>query len=206
LWVRPKLPQVFDFIGESGTMAQATESVQEGVTRDQLQAGDGAGPLVEPAPVEEVDWAAVVASAKAEAEEAKDAFLRAKAETENIRRRAAEDVQKAHKYALEKFARDLLCVKDSLDAALGSEGASAETLRSGVEITQKQLAGVFERFAISEVSAAGEKFDPNRHQAISQVASDSPPNTVVGVLQKGYLLADRVLRPALVTVAKGPEA
>jgi len=95
-------------------------------------------------------------------------------------------------------------VKDSLDAALAVENASLESFKKGVEITSRQLDSVFEKFAIKVLDPAGEKFDPHRHQAISQVESDQEPNTVVAVLQKGYLLHDRVLRPALVTVAKAP--
>ena len=143
-----------------------------------------------------------LATALAEAERLRDDFLRAKADTENVRRRGAEDVAKAHRYGLENFAGALLAVKDSLDAALTVENTSIESFKEGVEITAKQLDGVFEKYAIKAVVPAGEKFDPHRHQAISQVESDQEPNTVVTVLQKGYVLNDRVLRPALVTVAK----
>ena len=131
-----------------------------------------------------------------------DAWLRAKAETENVRRRAQEDISKAHKFAVEKFAGELLAVKDSLEAALASEKQTAEDLRSGVELTLKQLVSAFERSGLNEINPVGEKFDPHKHQAISMVDSDQEPNTVVTVLQKGYLIADRVLRPALVMVAK----
>jgi molecular chaperone GrpE len=135
-----------------------------------------------------------------------DAWLRAKAETENVRRRAEEDVAKAHKYGIEKFAADLLAVKDSLEAALAAENATIESLHSGVELTLKQLEQVFERQSIRTVDPAGQKFDPHQHQAISALPSEREPNTVINVLQKGYLLHDRVLRPALVTVAKGKDA
>jgi molecular chaperone GrpE len=131
-----------------------------------------------------------------------DAWLRAKAEADNIRKRARGEIASAHKFALESFASELLAVKDSLEAALASENASVESMRSGAELTLKQLAGVFERFSLSEINPAGSKFDPHRHQAISAVESDAEPNTVVQVLQKGYLLHDRVIRPALVLVAK----
>jgi molecular chaperone GrpE len=134
-----------------------------------------------------------------------DAWLRARAETENVRKRAQAEIASAHKFAVENFAADLLAVKDSLEAALAVESASVESLKSGVELTLKQLAGVFERFNLSEISPLGQKFDPHRHQAISAVASDADPNTVVQVLQKGYLLHDRVIRPALVIVAKAVE-
>jgi molecular chaperone GrpE len=133
---------------------------------------------------------------------AKDDLLRSMAETENVRRRAAEDVQKAHKFGIEKFAKDLLGVKDSLDAGLAAAGATVETLQSGMEITQRQLQAVMERFAIVEIPAVAQRFDPNRHQAIGQVDSEQEPNTIVSCLQKGYLLHERVLRPSLVTIAK----
>lgn len=141
--------------------------------------------------------------AQLKSDEYHDAWLRAKAETENVRRRAQEDIAKAAKFAIDRFARELLAVKDSLEAALGIETASVESLRSGTELTLRQLVAAFEKSALTEVNPIGEKFDPHRHQAISVVESEQEPNTVVTVLQKGYLLADRVLRPALVIVAKG---
>jgi molecular chaperone GrpE len=143
--------------------------------------------------------------AELDAQEHRDAWLRAKAETENIRRRAQSDVASAHKYAIENFASALLPVKDSLEAALTVANATPETLKSGVELTLKQLISVFDKFSLAEVNPAGQKFDPHRHQAISAVESDAEPNTVVQVLQKGYLLNDRVIRPAMVTVAKAVE-
>lgn len=138
----------------------------------------------------------------ADLEKVREDFLRAKAETENVRRRAADDVAKAHRFGVEAFAAALLAVKDSLDAALTVENTSIESFKEGVELTARQLASVFEKFAIREINPEGEKFDPHRHQAISQVESDGEPNTVVNVLQKGYLLHERVLRPALVVVSK----
>lgn len=140
--------------------------------------------------------------AEQKAQEHHDAWLRAKAETENTRRRAQEDVAKAHKYAIESFTAELLPVRDSLEAALAADNASLEALRSGVELTLKQLATVFEKSNIREINPIGEKFDPHRHEAISMLPSDKEPNTVINVLQKGYLLNDRVVRPALVTVAQ----
>jgi molecular chaperone GrpE len=148
---------------------------------------------------------AKVAAAEAEAAKARDDWMRAKAETENVRRRGQEDVAKAHRFGIESFASELLAVKDSLDASLTVENASVESYRQGVELTAKQLAAAFEKNAVKTIDPVGEKFDPHRHQAISQVESDQEPNTVVQVLQKGYLLHDRVLRPALVMVAKGKE-
>lgn len=148
---------------------------------------------------------AAAAAARAEADKLRDDFLRAKAEMENIRRRAQEDVAKAHRFGQENFASALLAVKDSLDAALATENASVESFKQGVEITAKQLDAAFEKHAIKAIEAMGQKFDPHRHQAISQVeVADKEPGTVVTVLQKGYLLHDRVLRPALVVVSKAP--
>jgi molecular chaperone GrpE len=137
------------------------------------------------------------------AQEHHDAWLRAKAEADNIRKRAQSEIASAHKFAVENFASELLAVKDSLEAALAADNATAESLKSGVDLTLKQLNSVFGKFNLSEISPAGEKFDPHRHQAISTVESDeAEPNTVLQVLQKGYLLHERVIRPALVTVSK----
>jgi molecular chaperone GrpE len=143
-----------------------------------------------------------LADVAADLEKAREDWLRAKAETENVRRRAADDVAKAHRFGIEGFASALLAVKDSLDAALTVENTSIESFKEGVELTSRQLQSVFEKFSIQEIDPKDEKFDPHRHQAISQVETDGEPNTVVTVLQKGYLLHDRVLRPALVVVSK----
>ncbi|HWH75512.1 MAG TPA: nucleotide exchange factor GrpE, partial [Methylibium sp.] len=131
-----------------------------------------------------------------------DAYLRAKAEAENIRRRSEEEMSKARKFAIESFAESLLPVKDSLEAALAIADASAEQLREGTHATLRQLVQALERNKVLEIAPpAGTKFDPHQHQAISVVPADQEANTVVALLQKGYLIADRVLRPALVTVA-----
>lgn len=143
-----------------------------------------------------------IAELEAQLAEQQAAVLYAKAEGENIRRRASDDVDKARKFAVEKFSSEILAVKDSLEAALNVESATLESYKSGMEITLKQLVNVFEKFHITEVSPLGEKFDPHHHQAISMVESDAEPNTVITVLQKGYLLNERVIRPALVMVAK----
>jgi molecular chaperone GrpE len=140
--------------------------------------------------------------AELDAQEHHDAWLRAKADAENIRKRAQSDIASAHKYAIDNFSTALLPVKDSLEAALAAENATLETLRSGVDLTLKQLNSVFEKFNIAEISPAGQKFDPHRHQAISTVEAEAEPNTVVQVFQKGYLLNDRVVRPAMVSVAR----
>lgn len=143
-----------------------------------------------------------IAELEAALEEAKAQVLYVKAEGENIRRRAMDDIDKARKFALEKFSGELLAVKDSLDAALVVESADVNSYKNGVELTSKQLLSVFEKFNIAEINPVNEKFDPNKHQAISAVESDLEANTVVSVLQKGYTLNERVLRPALVMVAK----
>ncbi|RMX06529.1 nucleotide exchange factor GrpE [Corticibacter populi] len=139
---------------------------------------------------------------KAQNTELSEQYLRAKADAENARRRAEEDVSKARKFGIESFAHDLLAVADSLDAALAIESASAEQLLEGTRATQSQLQSVFERHKLHTIApAVGDKFDPHHHQAISAVPADQAPNTIVGVLQKGYAIGERVLRPALVTVA-----
>jgi molecular chaperone GrpE len=143
--------------------------------------------------------------AEQEAAEHREAWLRARAEADNIRKRAQVEIANANKFAVEEFATQLLAVKDSLEAALIAENPSVESMKSGVELTLKQLAAVFERFYLAEINPGGQKFDPHRHQAISTVESQQDPNTVVQVLQKGYLLRDRVIRPALVTVSKAIE-
>jgi molecular chaperone GrpE len=130
-----------------------------------------------------------------------DAYLRAKAESENTRRRAEDEIAKARKYAVENFADSLLPVKDSLEAAIALPDATPEQMLEGVHATLRQLVSALERNKVVEINpGAGAKFDPHQHQAISVVPAAQEPNTVVAVLQKGYLIADRVLRPALVTV------
>jgi len=143
--------------------------------------------------------------AERKAQEHYDAWMYAKAEGENIRRRSAEDVSKAQKFAVERFSNEMLAVKDSLEAGLAIQTENIESFKSGMELTLKQLSGVFEKFNISEINPLGEKLDPHKHQAIGMAESDQPANTVVSVMQKGYSLNDRVLRPALVMVAKGKE-
>lgn len=144
---------------------------------------------------------AALAEAQATIVALKEDFLRAKAETENVRRRSQEDVSKAHKFAIESFAENLLPVLDSLEAALADQSSDLAKVREGVELTLKQLTGALEKGRVVALNPVGEKFDPHRHQAISMVPAEQDANTVVSVLQKGYVIADRVLRPALVTVA-----
>jgi molecular chaperone GrpE len=145
---------------------------------------------------------AALAEAQAKIAELHESFLRAKAETENVRRRAHDDVTKARKFAIESFAEHLLPVLDSLEAALADSSGDLGKVREGVELTLRQLTSAMEKGRVVAVNPVGEKFDPHRHQAISMVPADQEPNTVVSVLQKGYVIADRVLRPALVTVAQ----
>ncbi|ACD15160.1 nucleotide exchange factor GrpE [Paraburkholderia phytofirmans] len=142
-----------------------------------------------------------LAEAEAKIAELQESFLRAKAETENVRRRAQEDVAKAHKFAIESFAEHLLPVIDSLEAAVAHSSDDLQKVREGVELTLRQLTGALEKGRVVALNPVGEKFDPHRHQAISMVPAEQEPNTVVAVLQKGFVIADRVLRPALVTVA-----
>jgi molecular chaperone GrpE len=143
--------------------------------------------------------------AEAKARDHEDAWLRAKAEADNIRKRTAVELANAYKYAIESVAVELLPVKDGLEATLAADTASLESLKNGVELTLKQLSSVFAKAGLKEINPGGEKFDPHRHQAISMLPSDKEPNTVINVLQKGYSLHDRVIRPALVTVAKAKD-
>ena len=154
------------------------------------------------APSAAIDASARIAELEARISELSDAHLRAKAEAENARRRADEEVAKARKYAVEGFADSLLPVKDSLEAAIAIQNATSQQMIEGVHATLRQLGAALERNKVVEIAPpAGTKFDPHQHQAISMVPADQDANTIVAVLQKGYLIADRVLRPALVTVA-----
>jgi molecular chaperone GrpE len=144
---------------------------------------------------------AELAELKAKSAELADQFLRAKAEAENARRRAEEEITKARKFAVESFAESLLPVADSLEAGLTIKDATPEQIREGAQATLRQLTAVLERNKVIAINpGAGAKFDPHQHQAISVVPAEQEANTVVSVLQKGYSIADRVLRPALVTV------
>jgi molecular chaperone GrpE len=146
-------------------------------------------------------------SAEARTSDLQDSFLRAKAEAENIRRRAQDDIARAHKFAIESFAESLVPVKDSLEMALQVETPSIESLKEGVEMTLKQLSSAFEKNRLLEINPkAGDKLDPMKHQAISMVPAEQEANTIVTVLQKGYMISDRLLRPALVTVAQEKSA
>jgi molecular chaperone GrpE len=171
-----------------------------------------AQPQVPPAAAEELEAAAAADQASAEVNELEtlktqnaelaEQFLRAKADVENMRRRTEEEVSKVRKFAVEGFAESLLPVLDSLEAGLAVQEATLEQIREGSEATLKQLLSALQRNKVLPIAPeAGTKFDPHQHQAISMVPADQEPNTVVTVLQKGYLIAERVLRPALVTVS-----
>jgi molecular chaperone GrpE len=151
-----------------------------------------------------VDVEKELQDALAKANEHYDLYLRAKAEADNVRRRAQEDVAKAHKFAVESFAESLVPVIDSLEKALEANNATPDAMRAGVDLTLKQLRAAFDKGNLKEINPVGEKFDPHRHQAISMVPAPDgvAPNHVVTVLQKGWTIAERVLRPALVTVAQ----
>jgi molecular chaperone GrpE len=145
---------------------------------------------------------AELATLQAKSSEMADQYLRAKAEAENARRRAEDEISKARKFALESFAESLLPVADSLEAGLTIKDATAEQIREGAQATLRQLIAALERNKVLAINPGpGTRFDPHTHQAISVVPADQEANTVVTVLQKGYSIVDRVLRPALVTVA-----
>ncbi len=146
-------------------------------------------------------------AAQAKASENWEHYLRAKAEMDNLRRRSVKDVENAHKYGTEKFATELLPVLDSMVMGLATENASAETLREGMELTFNMLQKMMEKLGIEEIDPINEKFDPAKHQAMSmQPNAEVEPNTVIAVMQKGYSLNDRLLRPAMVMVSKEAEA
>jgi len=172
------------------------ESTQDGTANE---AGGNAAPTAAD------ELATRLKDAENESARLKDSWLRAKAELENVRKQGQNDVAKAHRYAIERFAQDLLEVKDALEASLATNTTEA-SLRAGVELTLKNLNSAFDKAHVVEINPAGEKYDAHRHQAMTMVESDQAPNTVVQVFQKGYLLNDRVLRPALVSVSKAPEA
>lgn len=176
-------------------------------TSEQLETNEdiGAG-TIEGLPGEQQgeDLAAQLAEAQDKIREYHDQLLRAHAEVENVRRRAQEDISKARKFGTESFAESLIPVRDSLEAALAQTGQTAQAWKDGVEATLRQITGAFERNQMREVAPApGDVFDPHQHQAITTVPSDFDQGAIVQTLQKGYTIADRVLRPALVTVSAG---
>ncbi|MDO8706127.1 MAG: nucleotide exchange factor GrpE [Sulfuricaulis sp.] len=166
---------------------------------------------LEPAP-EIKQLQAELEQARTEAAESLDRYLRAKAETENTRKRAEADVVAAHKYALERFASEIVTVRDSLELARMVElpegsNPAVQKMHEGLDLTLKLMDSAFQKFGLTRLDPKGEKFDPERHQAISMVDSEAVPlNHVVNVVQKGYLLNDRLLRPAMVVVRRAPAA
>ena len=148
----------------------------------------------------------LLAEAQAKIEQQREAMLRTVADADNVRKRTLAEAANAQRYALERFAEGLLPALDSLEAALGTQKATPEALRDGVELTLRLLKAAFEKASLSEINPApGERFDPHRHHAVAAVPASAEPNTVVALMQKGYSLHDRVLRPALVTVAQALE-
>jgi molecular chaperone GrpE len=185
--------------------AQNSADKPEEALAAEAGSASGTGPAAAgSAPVDsEQSLKEALAAAQSELKEHYEAYLRARAESENVRRRAEEDIAKARKFGLESFAENLLPVMDSLEAALGDTAADSATLRAGVEATQRQLAAAFERNRLTVIDPLHQKFDPHRHQAINmQPSGEVAPNHVIAVLQKGWMISDRVLRPALVTVAQ----
>jgi molecular chaperone GrpE len=161
------------------------------------EAAPAAAPSSEPSLEEQLS------ATEAKLAEMHDAFMRAKADADNVRRRAQEDVSKAHKFAIESFAEAMVPVRDSLEMALKVESPTVESIKEGVEMTLKQLTAAFEKNRLVEIlPQPGDKLDPNKHQAVAVVPADQEANTVVNVLQKGYMIADRLLRPAIVTAAQ----
>jgi len=170
---------------------EVVEDTQAEATEAEVEATDVAN-----------DPDAVLAELQAKADENWERYLRAAAETENVRKRAARDVENAHKFALERLGKELLAVKDTLEMGIAADGASVESLIEGSNATLKLLGSTLERFGIVEVDPAGEPFDPEFHEAISmQPSDDVEPNSVATVVQKGYTLNGRLLRPAMVIVA-----
>jgi molecular chaperone GrpE len=186
------------------TSAQAPEGQQQGAqTQNETEQA-----VQQEAPQDEISvLKAALENAHHEVEKSKEVYLRLAADMENLRRRTQEDVAKAHKYAIESFAESLVPVRDSLEMALAVENQTPEALKDGVAATLRQLEAAFERGKVVVLNPVGEKFNPNQHQAVAMVPGDSvdpavASNHVVAVLQKGYLINDRVLRPALVSVAQ----
>ena len=187
-------------------MNESTEKMKDaGDPAEGSSIGDTSVAKEEPEANQE-DLAQGLEDARQKTAEYHEKTLRMQAEIENLRKRAQRDVSNAHKYAVERFASELLQVKDSLELGLGAGDAKAVKLQEGMELTLKMLTAVMKKFSIEEVDPGGEVFDPNLHQAMTmQESADHEPNTVIRVMQKGYTLHDRLLRPAMVIVAKTPQ-
>jgi molecular chaperone GrpE len=187
-----EIPSTKDFLNA----AQASQAPADQSPADAAAEGTTAAPDALAAAQTEIE------ALQAKVTELQDQYIRGQAEVQNARRRADEEVSKARKFAVESFADSLLPVVDSLEAGLAIQNATPEQIREGAEATLRQLSSALERNKVLAINpTAGTKFDPTQHQAISMIPADQEPNTVVTVLQKGYSIADRVLRPALVTVA-----
>ena len=147
-----------------------------------------------------------IAQAEKKAEENWELLLRTKAEMENLRKRTEKDLENAHKYGMEKFVNEMLPVKDSMEMGLAAEEGTMESLHEGMELTMNMFNTTFEKLGVKEINPLNQAFDPELHQAMTmQDAGDVEPNTVIAVMQKGYLLNDRLVRPAMVIVSKKPE-
>lgn len=184
-----------------------TEQSGADVTEDPGMSPDGAEESIEVS-VETGDTSDDLAALQAELEQARDHALRAQAEAQNVKRRAEQDIEKARKYALERFCGELLPVVDNLERALESTAGDDDALKpiaEGVDLTLKSLLEALRKFQIEAVDPVGEPFDPQLHQAMSMVENpDAEPNTVMAVMQKGYTLHGRLVRPAMVLVSKAP--
>lgn len=184
--------------------ADSAQAAQDEGPAEEAGAQAAPGPEQDPARLQEA-----LQQAQAKAQEYWDKLLRVQAELDNLRKRSQRDLDNAHKYAIERFVGELLPVKDSLDLGLGHsrEQADAEKLHEGMDLTLKMLAQVFDKFHVEEIDPQGQPFDPAFHQAMTlQENSELPPNTVISVMQKGYTLNRRLLRPAMVIVSKRPQA
>jgi molecular chaperone GrpE len=198
----PSLPPEDTDLDIGNIVLDVQARLQEGGPGDLAAALRDAEARIVEAEVRSTMAEARTVEAEAQLAEQRNVLLRSKAEAENVHRRSQEEVAKASKFASEKFAGAMLPVKDSLEAALATENQTSEKLREGVELTLRQLIAAFDGAGLVEEDPLGQKFDPNKHQAIGTLESEAEPNTVIDVLQKGYLLHGRVIRPAMVMVAR----
>jgi molecular chaperone GrpE len=204
---KAKKPDSHSQEDQKHTHEQEAEAALEDIVTESAWADEGGAVAGEPAADSEPPLEERLDAALAKAEENWNLLLRARADLENLRKRSQRDIENAHKYGLEKIANELLAVRDSMELGLGAaqENTDVQSLREGVELTLKMLTQAMEKFGIQQLDPARQKFNPELHQAMTmQETNELEPNTVVTVVQKGYLLNDRLLRPALVTVAKAP--